>query len=389
MVLNLMSEIGHMCDDKGYLASATAKVTEDELDTFFVSCVNEITYGAQIKKVSSAPLVQAIAGYFDHVTSEKDKLIAEKKAEGAMEIVAGAAMVGAAAMAWCPGVNFALDAVSLAALATQLALQFEEAKLQGTLTEDIMNADTKILTDENFKDVKPYQDTLQSNIKFYPRLQLAATVMQVRSLFLSTILYIKKKKKGACAAADMRVEFVNWYNWYSKADPALVMEFTQILQDLLDQQDPAGYQTALNGFLDKIKGDPNFMIAKKAIVGMGLMFAAGGVLKYGTKALVSAYRNWCKTVEEQKLLGDEELEDLNEAGDSVAEGGEAAETSLMSRAGLFLRAIQALAGVALIVIGALDIKQAEELDTTLTKQISDSKDNLTTYYTDLVQNAIG
>jgi hypothetical protein len=228
VVLNITSEIGHMMVEPSY---CPALVPQSDIINFFASLILEQESSYTLKNSDLNMMKSDINHYFDSVTSDKNRLIVEESAEAAADLVAAAATIAAAAGSWIPFVNFGLAATAIAATAAALGLEIATAKLEKTVVEEISNADSKIIQYDSFKNIKVYSSAVNANALFYPKLQLGATIKQMRALFLGVIVIIKKSNQGKCTPEAMKQIFIDYYN-ATKADPNLVDRFTEIMQEL-------------------------------------------------------------------------------------------------------------------------------------------------------------
>ncbi len=375
LILLMTSEIGHMMKDPTYCPPSADQA---DIMGFFNSLITEQEASYTLKHSNLPQMQKDIASYFDDVSSDKNKLIAEEAAEAAADVVAAAATIAAAAGSWVPFVNFGLAAAAIAATATALGLEIASEDLQKTVVEEISAADSHIISKySSFDNVKIYSEAVNVNNLFYPRFQLAATVKQMRALFLGVIVVVKKQNKGKCTAEDVKKIFLDYYD-ATQASPELVGEYEQILQALDETNDT-----------DKFKNDMEVLVAKmpaivvRSYTSIMLAFAVAIAIRKG-KAAYSVY-----TAARDAMPPDIELSELDAEGNAVEESGApAAEAEVMSTAEIGIRAMGVLAGVATLVFAALEIVKAVDTDKKLTKAIADAKEGITDYYTALVKSSI-
>lgn len=375
LVLGITSEIGHMMADPNYCPE---NVKQDDIMNFFTSIINEQDESYKLKHADLVAMTKDINSYFNGVTHHKNSLIAEESAEAAADLVAAAAMIAAAAGSWIPFVNFGLAATAIAATATAMGLEIASEKLEKTVVEEISSADTAILNKyQSFNAIKVYSASVTANALFYPRLQLGATIRQMRALFIGVVVVIKKTNNGKCTAQDMKKAFLDYYN-ATQANPALVDKFIQIMQQLDDGGDPQKFKQDMDAFFQPL---PEAVV--RGYASIMLAFAAAVAMKQG-KTAYQAYK-----AAKAAMPVEIEMVELDENGAAV-EGG-AAEVELTETIGIAevaLRAAGVLAGIATLVFAGLEIAKAVDTDNKLTKAIADAKTGIINYYTALVTKTI-
>jgi len=376
MIMTMTSEIGHMLDDPTYLPSG---ITQEDIMNFFKTIITEYESSFQLKHADLPNMKSDINDYFDECTSEKNRLVAEEASEAAAEIVAGAAMVAATALSWLPGVNFALSATAIALEAVALGLEIAVEKLQGTVVEDISNADNKIRLKPAFAKIKVYIDAQTSNTTFFPRLQLGMTILEMRAAFLATVMTAKKELNRNITNKDLKNKFVDWYN-LSKNDDKLVTDFSE-MYDELEKASPED----LSSFSKKFDTAINSSVLEKyrmIAVGMVMSLTITLAIRKG-KQFYKIY----KSVNSMAKAFNTELGDLDSEGNVAEAGTESGEMEVLTGAEACSMAISFLAGVTSLLFGVLEAVKAKETDDVLTKAISDSKDAIIKYYEDLVNNS--
>lgn len=372
IVLIVTSEIGHMLADK---AALPPNVTESDILSFFQTIIDEQEASYSLKHSDINQMKRDITGYFDKVTSDKNKLIAEESAEAAADAVAAAATIAAAAGSWIPLVNFALTAGAVAATATALGLEIASEKLEKTVVAEISGADHSIIALPSFSNIQKYSQAVNANNLFFPRFQLPATVKNYRALFLAIVFMQKKMHKGKCTPDDIKELFINYYN-ATQADPKLVSKFTALMQELEDASasEAPKIQAKIEAFF---KGAPGAVV--KGYSGIMLAFAASIAIKKG-RAAYAAYQAGLEARPPEI-----ELSELDAEGNPIEESGApAADLETLSFAEIGVRALGVVAGVATLVFAGLEIAKAVDTDKKLSKAIDDARSSITTYYTALV-----
>lgn len=374
VVLNITSEIGHMMAEASYCPPS---VTQADIMNFFKSLILEQESSYQLKNSDINEMKKDINHYFDSVTSDKNSLLAEEAAEAAADLVAAAATVAAAAGSWVPFVNFGLAAAAVAATATAMGLEIATEKLQKTVVEEISNADSNIIKYKSFKNIETYSSAVTANALFYPRLQLGATIKQMRALFIGVIVIIKKSNKGKCSPDDMKQAFLNYYNAV-QANPDLVARFIQIMQELDEGGSPEKFKEDISEFFGSL---PDVAVRGYAMI--MLAFSASIAIRKG-KIAYQVYK-----AAQTAAPPDIPLDDLDANGNTVEESGApAAEAETLGAAEIAVRAMGVLAAVAATVFAGLEIAKAVDTDKKLTKAISDAKNGITKYYTALVSHTV-
>jgi hypothetical protein len=375
VVLNITSEIGHMMDDATYCPPSA---TQADIMEFFKTLILEQGSSYTLKNSDINAMTHDINDYFEGVTKSKNKLIAEESSEAAMDLVVAAATIAAEAGSWIPLVNFGLAATAIAATATALALEVESEKLEKTVVEEISDSDSRIIKQYNsFENLKTYSSAVTANTLFYPRLQLGATIKQMRALFIGVIVIIKKSNKGLCSAEDMKKTFVDYYN-ATRADPELVDKFIEIMQELDEGGDPEKFKEDIAAFFKPL---PDAVV--RGYASIMLSFATSIAIRKGAVAY-KAYR--AALAAAPPMI---ELDELDAEGNVVKKSGApAAEAETLSTAEIGVRAMAVLAAVASVVFAGLEIAKAVDTDKKLTKAISDAKSGITNYYTALVNRTV-
>lgn len=375
IVLGITSDLGEMFADSNQLPPGTS---EADIMGFFKSMILEQESSYRLKDAELPVIKQNISDFFKDMSAQKDKLIAEEGAEAAAEIVAGAAAIAAAAGSWIPLVNFGLIAFSVAAAATAMGLEFAAKELEKSIIGDLSNSTTLISEKyPAFNGIKTYTTAVNKNTIFYPRLQVGATIKEMRSLFLGVIIMVKKSNKGVCTPELMKKAFLDYYDAV-KADPELVERFIAIFEELDKTQDVDKFKAALDHLFKPLPP-----IVKTAISSMAVAMSAGKMIYYGKK-MYSAYKA-------AQALGAEILDNFDELdlfGEVVEEGTASGEEALLTSAEIAGKALGILGGVASIVFGGLEIATAVDTDHKLTKAIADSKEGITKYYTALVAQTV-
>lgn len=376
-VLLMTSAIGQMMADP---ESCPKNVTQDDIMNFFTGIINEQNESYKLKHSHLAEMTRDIKSYFDDVTSNKNTLIREESAEAVADIVSAAATIAAEAGSWIPLINFGLAAAAVAATAAALGLEIASEKLEKTVVEEISNADTQIINKyQSFKNIKLYSASVTANNHFYPKFQLVTTINQMRALFLSVVVVIKKTNNGKCTAQDMKQAFLNFYK-ATEADKELVKKFAKILQQLQEKgSDPEKFKQDIAAFFQPLSST---IVRSYASVMLG--YSIMSAIKHGR----TAYKAY-KAARTAMTAAGIEMVELDEDGNSVENA--APEAELADTIGVAEKALMAagvLASIASVVFGALEIKKAVDTDKKLTQAIADAKTGIIDYYKVLVTRTI-
>lgn len=361
---------------KGELAHMDKIIRKEDpstTDSFIRNVFVEFNKTNAINATGMTKIDGAINTWRSDTGTKITNYIAEESALAVAQAVAGAALIASAVWSWCPGVNLAVEAAAIIAVAAATGIQYAVDKYENTIVDYIHNGNKHITEQNGLEDINIWQAAFSTN-----SINIATfgftNVNTTRSMLYSTLSHMFNATVPM-TNEDFKQTVATQSYALAVNDPE-VTKFMCLLAQFNNSTDPGKFEAAAQEIVGLIPRQYQTMISSM-FAGFAAMSAFSEArLGYSIyKSIASAFKAG------YSLLPAEEGEVVATSVDDAFVAQFAASRSTA------VRGMGALAGVAIIGLAIFQEVEAILIEEKLKKHADDMKDSLHKYYNDVVTAA--